>query len=109
MTMQASLFDSRPAEAGMATASSHADPHDLASVRLHAETLAKAGSPFTAEDVRARLSDAQNARLDAFPASLGGTFYMLQKQGIIVGVGYVRATRSEARGRPVRLWMGVKP
>lgn len=105
MTAQLELLGVR----GMAEAASHAHPADLASLRLTVEALAKTGTPFTAEECRARLSAAQNERLDAFPNAIGGTFYQLQREGVILGVGYAASTRKEARGRPLRLWRGTQP
>ena len=104
---QLDLLDARPACAGMARAASHADPSDLASVRLYAEQLAHTHIPFTAEDVRAKLSDAQNARLDCFPCSLGGVFHQLRKDGTLEPAGWATAQRPEARGRGTRLWRGT--
>ncbi len=106
MTAQADLFT--PAIQGMAEAASHADPADLASVRWHIETLAKAGLPFTAEDVRARLSEAQRDRLDAFPSAWGGTFFHMRRQRIIQVAGWATAQRPEARGHATRLWVGTQ-
>ena len=107
MNSQLDLLD-KPGVVGMAIAASHADPKDLADLRFHAEGFAKAGSPFTSDSVRAMLSDAANERLDAFPNSIGGLFYALQKEGTIEGVGYAPSTRPEARGRPIRIWRGTR-
>ena len=99
-------YDVTPAERGMSRAASHAQPADLASVRMHAECLASYGTPFTSDDVRSCLSETQNERLDAFPHSLGAVFYGLHKEGTILPVGWTMATRPEARGRGLRLWVG---
>ena len=90
----------------MTEAASHADPNDLASVRLFAEELARSGVSFTSEEVRARLSDSQNERLDAFPHSLGGVFFSMQREGTILRQGAVKAQRPEARGRWLTVWRG---
>ena len=104
---QLDLLAPRPAYAGMARAASHADPSDLASVRLYAEQLAHMQVPFTAEQVRAKLSDAQNQRLDCFPNALGGVFHQLRKDGTLEPAGWATAQRPEARGRGTRLWRGT--
>lgn len=97
----------RPGVTGMTVAASHADPADIRAVRGIVERMAATREPFTSDDVRANMTDEQNDRLDAFPHSLGAVFFSMQKQEIIVGIGYARARRDAARGRPLRLWRGV--
>ncbi len=98
----------RAADQPMGEAASHADPSDLASLRLHAETLAKVGEVFSAEDVSARLSESQRDRLSAFPNATGGLYRSMKLQGLIECVGYCSARRPDARGRTLKLWRGKR-
>lgn len=107
MTPQPGLFDPSPAVRGMGEASSHANPADLASIRLHAESLASRGLPFTADDVYDRLSETQRERMDAFPQSAGGVWFQMAREGLIQKVSYAPSRRSSARGRPIAVWRGV--
>ena len=98
----------KPGVQGMTTAASHADPADLEIVRTIATAFARnhAVGTFTSEDVIAGLTDAQRDRLSAFPNAMGGVFFQLARQGVIIAQGYVSATKPEARGRAIRLWRG---
>lgn len=59
---------------------------------------------FTAEDVRNRLSEGYQEKLDAFPNSLGAIILGLAKRKLIRAVGYVHSTRPERRKGKVTLW-----
>lgn len=98
----------RPAVEGMTVAATHADPADIRAVRGHVERFAVTLEPFTSEQVSAMLSDAQRDRLAAFPNATGGVYFHLARARVIRGVGYQPATRPEARGHLLRVWVGVR-
>jgi hypothetical protein len=63
--------------------------------------LARRGQPFTADDVRRVMKrDSPDE-----PATVGGVFLLAVKLGYITPTGaYVKSTRAECHGRPMRMW-----
>jgi len=66
--------------------------------------LARRRQPFTADDVRREMKrDSPDE-----PATLGGVFLLAVKLRYIELTGaYVKSTRPECHGRPMRVWRGL--
>ncbi len=64
------------------------------------EQLARAGQPFTAEDVRKITGDPPKVN------ALGPRFMAAVKSGIIRKIAYIRATRPKAHARALALYEG---
>jgi hypothetical protein len=65
--------------------------------------LARAGHPFTAEDVRKWLPDPPK------PNAMGARFMNAVRKKWIVKIGYTNASRKEAHARALALYKGLKP
>lgn len=92
-----------PRDAGCAKAESRLTDADREAIQYVALEAASY-KPFTAEDVRNRLSEGYQEKLDAFPNSLGAIILGLAKRKLIRAVGYVHSTRPERRKGKVTLW-----
>lgn len=64
--------------------------------------LAASGRRFTAEDVRERVGV-----MTGRESALSAAFRVAARRGEIVLVGFVEATRPEAHGRALRVWVGA--
>ena len=64
--------------------------------------LAATGRPFTAEDLRAVVGPPVGSH-----NSMGPVFMRAARAGLIVGIGYRQATRTEAAGRVLKVWRGA--
>jgi hypothetical protein len=71
-------------------------------VRIDAaiRSAAALGDPFSANDLRASLSDVPGPLV-------GARFNALAKAGVIRRVGYVASTKANTHGHPVAEWIGI--
>lgn len=67
------------------------------------EQLARAGEPFTAEDVRAICGPPEHAN------AFGSRFLQAARRGLIRKVGYRNSTRPTLHAHPIAVWTGAKP
>lgn len=74
----------------------------LREARRTLDALAAAGEPFTAEHLRARCG----SPLGPSPNAIGAVFAVASREGRIVAVGWRAASRPEAAGRTLRVWIG---
>lgn len=66
--------------------------------------LARAGAPFSADDVRRELGGVEPAQ----PRRMGLAFLRASKAGIITPVEIVRSGRRVRHGGTLRLWVGAR-
>lgn len=85
--------------AGQAVAVSHCDVGPVL------EAIARRTGCFTADDVRASLTDGQRETFDAFPNAFSAAFTYAAKLGLIEDTHQVvRSQRPESRARRIAVW-----
>lgn len=103
----ASLFDVEPesgqglADKGMALANGAASPEWKRKWDAAIRDLARAGEPFTADDVRDRAGEPTD-----HPNACGARFNAAARSGLIERVGYRKSARPILHSHPIALWQG---
>lgn len=72
-------------------------------------TLARSGSDFTSEDVTAKVGQPTGPNGEAKPNAVGARFSAAAKAGVIVRVGFTKATRANQHATMISLWRGNNP